>query len=394
MGIAAPNGLVAQSDTPGTVELRWHDGDTYDKVLVAWGLGNDASDPVDNQVDVDAASAKVAGFGFNSYTISDIDTTPGRSYVFKVKGGTKSDIFGAGITWDYTDWNAIIWVVPEVQTNPPFGSSTEPVVPAPVIIYGIVQDGLPTAGNLLWYLHLGAADGTDLWKTAAAPIAAHWEFKQAFSGGQGVIYAVAQDGSLQWFRHLGAAQGTPGLVTSSDPKGYIGEGWNFQHVFSGGNGIIYAVNAAGNLLWYRHLGFEYGTDKWQTTPDKKGYIGEGWNFQHVFSGGNGIIYAVNGAGNLLWYRHLGFEDGTDKWQTTPETKGYIGEGWNFQHVFSGGNGIIYAVNAAGNLLWYRHLGFEDGTDRWQTTSEKKGYVGEGWNFRLVFSGEAVPDKIA
>ncbi|MGI9169368.1 MAG: hypothetical protein ACR2FH_04230 [Caulobacteraceae bacterium] len=61
-----------------------------------------------------------------------------------------------------------------------------------------------------------------------------------------------------------------------------------------------------------------------------------------------------GAGRLLWYKHLGFQDGTDRWQTSPDPKGYIGEGWgpeNFSRVFAGGAGIVYAVNRAGNLLW-------------------------------------------
>jgi hypothetical protein len=265
MGIAAPTRLTVQSYTSETVQLAWYDGDTYDKVLVAWGPGNSASDPASNQVDVDAASATVAGFSENSFTIDGVDTASSKSYVFKVKGGQKSDIFGSGISWDYSDWDSIVWMAPGISS---FGGSSSSV--APVIIYGVQPDGPQASGNLLWYLHLGAADGTDRWKTAAAPIATQWNFKQVFSGGKGVIYAVTQDGYLRWYRHLGAAQGTPGLITTSDHRGYIGEGWNFKQVFSGGDGIIYAVTDAGKLLWYRHLGFEDGSDKWLTTPDPQG----------------------------------------------------------------------------------------------------------------------------
>jgi hypothetical protein len=34
-------------------------------------------------------------------------------------------------------------------------------------------------------------------------------FKQVFSGGQGVLYAVTGDGVLQWYRHRGYLTGTP-----------------------------------------------------------------------------------------------------------------------------------------------------------------------------------------
>lgn len=202
-----------------------------------------------------------------------------------------------------------------------------------------------------------------------------------------IIYAVNQQNQMLWYWHKGGLSGKDLWQASPDAKGFIGEGWNMKHVFAGGGGVIYAVNDQNQLLWYRHLGFADGTDRWQTTPDKKGYIGEGWGMKHVFSGGNGVIYAVNNQNQLLWYRHLGFADGTDQWLTTPDPKGYIGEGWGMQHVFSAGGGIIYAVNSQAQLLWYRHLGFADGTDQWHTTPDPKGYIGEGWNMNHVFAGD-------
>ena len=276
------------------------------------------------------------------------------------------------------------------------------------IIYGIVQQGQPGSGQLLWYKHVGFQDGADQWLTTQDPkgyIGEGWgqdNFVQVFSGGNGVLYAIDKNGNLLWYKHLGFQDGADKWLTTQDPKGYIGEGWgadNFVRVFPGGNGVIYAINKNGQLLWYKHLGFRDGADRWQTSPDPKGYIGEGWgqdNFASVFSGGDGILYAVTKSGRLLWYKHLGFEDGTDKWLTTRDPKGYIGEGWgedNFVQVFSGGNGILYAVNKNGHLLWYKHRGFEDGTDRWLTTRDPKGYIGEGWgldNFaRVVCGGNGV-----
>ena len=385
--IPAPKGLSVATYTTNTVVLNWYDADTYDKVLLAWGLGINESDPMASQIDLSSSSAIVASFSVNSYTINNIDTTPGRSYVFKVKGGSKSDVLGAGITWDYSDWDTIVWRVPESGS---FGESTGPISVGPTVVIAVASGGTVKGqhtgdGSLLWYEHLGANDGTIQWKNKSTPLGYIGLCKNVFPGGQGIIYTVTNDGMLHWYRVLGTADGTPGLVGSPDPKGHIGEGWGYKQVFSGGNGIIYAVNDNMNLLWYKHLGFADGTDRWLTTPEEKGYVGEGWNFKHVFSGGDGIIYAIDSNGNLLWYKHLGFVDGTDKWLTTPEKKGYIGEGWNFKQVFSAGNGVIYAVTDAGKLLWYRHLGYADGTDKWQTMPDPIQYVGEGWDFQFVFA---------
>lgn len=260
------------------------------------------------------------------------------------------------------------------------------------IIYAVNGDG-----QLLWYQHTGAEDGTDAWRTTLEPngyLGTGWGFRHLFSGGGGVLYAVDRNGLLLWYLDRGYLDGVINWTNMpSGGKGHIGEGWNMKHVFSAGNGIIYAVNPENQLLWYRHLGHTDGTDAWQTTPDPKGYIGEGWDMKHVFCGDDGVIYAVNQQDQLLWYRHLGQQTGTDLWETTPEPKGYIGEGWGMKHVFWGGNGVIYAVNENNQMLWYRHLGTADGTDSWLTSPDPKGYIGEGWDMKHVFGGGWAPRNI-
>ena len=81
------------------------------------------------------------------------------------------------------------------------------------------------------------------------------------------------------------------------------------------------------------------------------------DFKFVFSGGNGIIYAVDQQGQLLFF-HDANQDGTGQ-VTGPSV---IGQGgWqNFKFVFSGGNGIIYAVDQQGQLLFF-HDANQDGT---------------------------------
>ena len=115
-------------------------------------------------------------------------------------------------------------------------------------------------------------------------------------------------------------------------------GWaGFKFLFSGGNGIIYAVDQQGQLLFYRD-NTQDGTGD-VNTPSVIG-LG-GWaGFKFLFSGGNGIIYAVDQQGQLLFYRD-NTQDGTGD-VNTPSVIG-LG-GWaGFKFLFSGGNGIIYAV---------------------------------------------------
>ena len=157
--------------------------------------------------------------------------------------------------------------------------------------------------------------------------------------------------------------------------------------------MIYALNQNNQMLWYQHLGAADGVDAWYTTPEPAGCIASGWNYTHVFADGNGAIYMIDANGYLRWIRHAGYVDGSANWIYTPETKGYIGVGWDMKHVCSGGNGIIYAVNQQNQMLWYKHLGNLDGTDRWQTTPEKKGYIGVGWDMKIVTGGGFAPRNI-
>jgi hypothetical protein len=97
-------------------------------------------------------------------------------------------------------------------------------------------------------------------------------------------------------------------------------------------GIIYAINANNDLLWYRHDGRADGSFKWLDNNARK--VGVGWDVKHIFSGGDGIIYAINADNDLLWYRHDGRADGSFKWLDNNARK--VGVGWDVKHIFSGG----------------------------------------------------------
>lgn len=87
------------------------------------------------------------------------------------------------------------------------------------------------------------------------------------------------------------------------------------------------------------------------------------------------IYGVTPNDDLLLYRHDGRNDGSFRWAFSEGRKVGVGEG-NFKQVFSGGDGVIYAITDNGDLMWYR----DDGSFRWAFSEGKKVGAGRG-NFK-------------
>ena len=155
---------------------------------------------------------------------------------------------------------------------------------------------------------------------------------------------------------------------------------SLKQVLSGGDGIIYTLMDNGDLLWYKHVGRDDGSFRWADNDARK--VGVGWNFRQLLSGDDGVIYAITDDGDLLWYKHDGRDDGSFRWADNSGHK--VGVGWNFKQLLSGGDGVIYAITDGGDLLWYRHDGRADGSFKWADNNARK--VGVGWNFEQLLSG--------
>ena len=172
-----------------------------------------------------------------------------------------------------------------------------------------------------------------------------WQhMRHVFPGGDGIIYAVNEQGQLMIYRDDNR-DGT-GQVRL---LGIIGQGgWqNFVHLFSGGDGTIYAVSTAGELLFYRDHNMD-GTGDLHS-PTVIGHAG--WqHLTRVFSGGDGVIYAITQDGKVRFYRDMQ-RDGTGELTSL----GTIGQaGWQgFAHVLSGGDGVLYAITQDGEMRFYR-----------------------------------------
>jgi Tachylectin len=221
-----------------------------------------------------------------------------------------------------------------------FQNLAVPLVAKPLIL----RFGPDKGGRLLFYRDQ-TQNGTGDVNTPAVIGLGGWQgMKFLFSGDNGIIYAVNQQGQLLFYRD--STQNGTGDVNT--PKVIGLDGWqSMKFLFSGGNGIIYAVKPQGQLLFYRD-NTQNGTGDVNTPK----VIGQGgWqNMKFLFSGGDGIIYAVNQQGQLLFYRDT-TRNGTGD-VNSPRVIG-LGGWQNMKFLFSGGNGIIYAVDPQGELLFYR-----------------------------------------
>ena len=356
--------FTSSSSSTNSITVNWSSAPSYSFHQVRWAENGHG----DGQNRVNGRSFTVNGL------------RPG-TYHFIVQGCNRT-LLGSSCS----RFSAPVFVATQTPLPPP-----PPVRPAKGVIYSITLND-----DLMWYRHTGREDGSFQWTSNEGRIVGTgWNFKEVFSGGDGFLYAItpvvpatfptgigpgmgghpASGGDLMWYHHTGKEDGSFQWAFAEGKK--VGVGWGgFKQIFSGGDGIIYAVTESGDLMWYRHTGRQDGSFRWAFNEGKK--VGVGWQFKQIFSGGNGIIYAVTDSGDLMWYRHTGREDGSFTWAFNEGKK--VGNGWNFQQIFSGGDGVIYVTNDSGELLWYRHTGFEDGTFRWAFNEGKK--VGSGW-FRFA-----------
>jgi M6 family metalloprotease-like protein len=161
--------------------------------------------------------------------------------------------------------------------------------------------------------------------TGSGPGSGWSAFRQVVGGGEGVLYAIKRDGSLVWYRHLARSIGQSSwansgtqrvLVTGSGP----GSAWSaFKQVAGGGEGVLYAIKQDGSLAWYKHEGWREGTSSWANGGTQRVLVtgsgpGSAWSaFKQVVSGGEGVLYAIKQDGSLVWYKHEGWRQGTNTW---------------------------------------------------------------------------------
>jgi len=251
-------------------------------------------------------------------------------------------------------------------------------------IYAVMPDG-----RLLWNVHYGSSNGTFKWASShGEPVGSGWDaVQQAFSGGDGIIYYVLKNGDLMWNRHEGWNHGTNRWATPTGVK--VGNGWQgAAHVFAGHDGVIYAVYNSGRVMWNRHEGRKDGTNRWLLQENRNVANAVNklvfWRAAHVFAGGDpGIIYAIMDDGELLWFDHNGWWEGTAS--LTPDAGQTVGFGWQVKGAFGLRNtSCVYAVMPDGQLRWNILNRSNNGTFSWASNNGEP--VGSGWVVKHAFSG--------
>ncbi len=269
------------------------------------------------------------------------------------------------------------------------------------ILYGVQQDG-----NLVWQRHImtgpkqpttpgakpikvtGNRRSLHSWNPPQV-VGRGWAVgnKNVLPAGQQAIYVVKDNGELMRYWHSGAFDGS---FTWGDAPQMVGTGWAGPLVVPSDDGVVYTITDDGILHWHRnpHFADSKGSPNlWANSVN----VGRGWSgFKHVFSGGKGVIYVVNNENKLMWFRHKAYLNPTAMpeagasdaqhvaWQNSWEGPKEVSTGWDgFTRIFSPGDGHIYGIAANGDLMWYRHLGWQNGTLVWDPNGGIK--IAAGWD---------------
>ncbi len=209
------------------------------------------------------------------------------------------------------------------------------IMPAGMLAMYALQDD----GTLRWYWHTGVNDGSYRWRNPQT-VGTGWNsFTQIIPMDNGVVYGILPDGYLRWHQHVNYQNGNNGVNGWKEAK-KVGWGWNgFKAIFSGGNGILYVVKQDGTLMWYNHKSYLNPPEvpasdasnavklNWQNSWAEPKAIGNGWGgFTKLFSSGEGNIYGILENGDLMWYRHTGWKTGAASWDAKGRVK--IAGGWD------------------------------------------------------------------
>jgi N,N-dimethylformamidase beta subunit-like protein/tachylectin len=173
-------------------------------------------------------------------------------------------------------------------------------------------------------------------------------------GGNGIFYAIQADGTLLWYRHSGWTNGA--LTWAAGGSGrVIGSGWaQFVTVLASADGQLFALRADGTLLWYRYILTDSNTGAGSWHPASGSHIGSGFNkFARLIGGWNGVLYGLTATGEMYWYRYAA-NNGTNQWGAGSGKQ--IGSGWSqYPWLSADPNGVIYGARYGGLLRWWRYV---------------------------------------
>jgi hypothetical protein len=195
---------------------------------------------------------------------------------------------------------------------------------------------------------------------------------------KGVIYILNNANELMWYRNDGRDDGS--FKWASDTGARVGIGWNYRTVIGAGYGVIYGITPTGDLVWYRHGGSGNGSFNWAQSQGQ--VVNTGFQDMQVIAAGGGVLYALRRNGDLLWFHHDGHADGTDRWVAREGR--VIGSNWPRVQLFAGDGGVLYALTIGGELYRYHYDGRSAGSGTLAFAEGQK--IASNWNhYRYPFS---------
>lgn len=120
---------------------------------------------------------------------------------------------------------------------------------------------------------------------------------------------------------------------------------------------IAKINTNGALLWTKAFGagFKYDVKALVSTQDG-GYLILGSTDHQSFPASDAWIAKLDSAGNLLWTRILGGEDGDSLTGIVPTPDGYLAVGYSASLGAGKADAWLVKFNASGDILWSKSFG--------------------------------------
>lgn len=228
-----------------------------------------------------------------------------------------------------------------------------------------------------------AAPASLLFPSAAAASPSYdplQRFIQLVPGGNGIIYAIQADGKLLWYRHAAWQTGARVWANGGAAR-VIGSGWHvFRTVLGSANGQLFGFLPDGTIHWYRYVVSNLNTGAGGWASGGRGpVVGSGFGkFPRVLGGWDGVIFGIDDAGNLWWYKYVAGNgtSGSGAWANGGRGS-RIGAGFKVaERAWAEPNGVLYGVAAAGVLYWWRYLG-SNGSVSWANRGAAVAIAG-GW----------------
>lgn len=203
-------------------------------------------------------------------------------------------------------------------------------------------------------------------------------------GGNGVIYSVQADGRLKWFRHLGRENGTGVWVGGGSPR-EIGTGWHIHtNVLAAADGQLFGFCGDGSLVWHKYQLANQDTGEGSWHPKSNTVIHTGFGgFGQIFGGWDGVIYGIDGNGDLYWFKYLAGDGstGSGAWANGGRGSRIAAGRRDYDMHFADSDGVIYGVRHGATLDWFRYLAGDgsNGSGAWANGGNAI-HIDDGWDW--------------